>query len=248
MKKFIALYRVSTKAQEESELGLKSQREAVRSYVKSQGGVIIQEFTEIISGANKDVIKHNMNVNLESLLRKRPILQQCLALALSEGATIAVKEVSRLTRYKLLGEYLMATNVDFIAADSPNDSKLILSIKIALFQEEAENISKRTSAALQRKIAEDGAWQKPSEAYKSGMVASLAREKKSLYALQNQNNRRAAALICSLRKDGLTFQEMATYLNENDFKTSRGNRFNPIQVQRLFNGFCNKQGKLKAVA
>jgi len=256
--KFIALYRVSTKEQGESELGLKSQRDAVRAYVKSVGGILIKEFTEVYSAASKDVIKYGASINLDTLLRRRPILMEALQLAAQEGACIAVKEVSRLTRYKLLGEYLMATNVDFICTDAPNDSKLILSIKIALMEEEAAMISRRTSLALKKKVEEhdinepwlikreDGTtyevygkgWSLGNPSYTDGTLARIAREKKSQYSLINPNNKTAAAMICSLVKDGLTLQEMANYLNDNGFKTARGSSFKPMQVSRIVKRFC----------
>lgn len=41
-KTFVALYRVSTGKQAVSTLGLKAQRQAVRSYVKSVNGVLLE--------------------------------------------------------------------------------------------------------------------------------------------------------------------------------------------------------------
>ena len=48
---YIAYYRVSTKGQEESGLGLQAQKEAVRRYVGSD--MLIFEFEEIESGRRK---------------------------------------------------------------------------------------------------------------------------------------------------------------------------------------------------
>jgi hypothetical protein len=41
-------------------------------------------------------------------------------------------------------------------------------------------------------------------------------------------------IICSARKEEMTFQQIADKLNKLQYKTRRGKEFNPIQVQRLF--------------
>ena len=41
-------------------------------------------------------------------------------------------------------------------------------------------------------------------------------------------------IICSARKEGMTFQQIADKLNNLQYTTRRGKKFNPIQVQRLF--------------
>jgi hypothetical protein len=41
-------------------------------------------------------------------------------------------------------------------------------------------------------------------------------------------------VICSARREGMTFQAIADKLNRLQYTTRRGKQFNPIQVQRLF--------------
>jgi hypothetical protein len=41
-------------------------------------------------------------------------------------------------------------------------------------------------------------------------------------------------VICSTRKEEMTFQVLANKLNKLQYITIRGKQFNPIQVQRLF--------------
>jgi DNA invertase Pin-like site-specific DNA recombinase len=56
MKKFIALYRVSTTKQQVSGLGLEAQQQTVTNYVHMVEGSIIAQFQETESGGNKDKI------------------------------------------------------------------------------------------------------------------------------------------------------------------------------------------------
>ena len=44
---------------------------------------------------------------------------------------------------------------------------------------------------------------------------------------------RAVALLQSMRKEGLTISQMTNRLNEQGFVTSKGCRFQVVQVQRL---------------
>ena len=52
-------------------------------------------------------------------------------------------------------------------------------------------------------------------------------------AQYNVNNMRAVAMLRSMVKDGLTPIEMTKQLNEQGFVTSRGCKFQIVQVQRL---------------
>ena len=50
MKKYVTYFRVSTKAQGESGLGLDGQKKAVTDYLAGQPHAIVGEFTEVESG------------------------------------------------------------------------------------------------------------------------------------------------------------------------------------------------------
>jgi len=51
--KFVAYYRVSTKSQGESGLGLEAQRAAVKAYLNGGNWELVAEYTEIESGTRK---------------------------------------------------------------------------------------------------------------------------------------------------------------------------------------------------
>ena len=52
-------------------------------------------------------------------------------------------------------------------------------------------------------------------------------------AQNNANNMRAVALLRSMVKEGLTISQMTKQLNEQGFVSSKGCKFQIVQVQRL---------------
>jgi len=231
MKKFVALYRVSTQKQGNSGLGLEAQQDCVRSFVQSAGGVLVREITEVESGGNKDRIQFGSTVNLDKLLGKRKQLREAIELAKIEGATIVVKESSRLTRFSLLMDYLLANGIDFVCAASPNDTPLIIKFKTALAEEELVKISERTTAALQMKKAKGvklGTCNLTDQGRQK--AGATVREK----ALNDEHNRRAISMITTLKGIGRSYRAIAEQLNSGGFKTSRGGSFTGWAVQVLY--------------
>ena len=62
-------------------------------------------------------------------------------------------------------------------------------------------------------------------------------------ALNNENNRKATALIVSLRETGKSYAKIAQQLNDNGFKTSRGYNFSASQVLILYDRYVNSLAK-----
>lgn len=233
MIKFIALYRVSTTKQQVSGLGLEAQQQAVSNYVLRVGGSIIAHFQETESGGNKDRISVDMDTDINKLLRKRPILKQVLELAQKEGATIVVKEISRLTRYPFLMEYIIQSKIKFVAADNPNDDVLLLRIKTALHAEELIKVSTRTKAAWDAKKQRGYVHIVPNNLTEEANAKSL--ETRIANARSNENSRRAMGYIKMLRDhNNLSYRDIVKRLNSEGFKTPRGKNFDPTQVKRLY--------------
>jgi DNA invertase Pin-like site-specific DNA recombinase len=129
---FIAYYRVSTDRQGASGLGLEAQAAAVAAHVARSGGALLAEFTEIESGARK----------------KRPQLHAALAECQRRKATLIIAKLDRLGRNVAFIAALMESGVEFIAADNPQASRLLLHLLAAFAEHEAEQISRRTKDAL----------------------------------------------------------------------------------------------------
>lgn len=224
MQKYVAYYRVSTKQQGESGLGLDAQKTMVKNFLKNDD-VLICEFEEVESGKNNN----------------RPQLLKAIEKSKSESATLLIAKLDRLSRNAGFIFLLKDSNVDFKCCDMPEANSLTIGIMAVLAQEERELISKRTISALQELKAKGVKLGNPKnltpEARKMGSEAMR------LKALSNENNRKATALIVSLRNAGKTYGKIADELNSSGFKTSRGFEFAPSQVLVLYDRFMQNQIK-----
>ena len=210
--KYVAYYRVSTRAQGDSGLGLEAQRSAVASFVK---GAIIAEFTEVESG------KNNQRVQLGA----------AIDWSKKEGAVLVIAKLDRLSRNAAFIFALKDSGVNFQCVDLPDANTVTIGIFATLAQHEGELISSRTKAALQAKLAQGAVLGKPenltSEAQAKGTRATR------LNAVANADNRRATSMILLLQQAGQNYSQMAQALNEAGFRSARGGQFQATQVVRL---------------
>lgn len=128
---FIAYYRVSTDRQGRSGLGLEAQQQAVSLFLQGRGE-LLSEFVEIESG------KKN----------QRPELQAALEACRKHKAVLVIAKLDRLARNVAFISALMDGDVEFVAVDMPEASRLTLHILAAVAEHEREMISKRTKEAL----------------------------------------------------------------------------------------------------
>jgi DNA invertase Pin-like site-specific DNA recombinase len=214
MKNYVAYYRVSTKQQGASGLGLDAQRAAVRSFTKCEN-CIIAEYTEIESG-KKD---------------KREQLHAAIAHAKQHGATLVIAKLDRLSRNASFIFALRDSGVDFVCADMPDANTLTIGIFATLAQHEREIISQRTKAALQAKKAQGFALGNPQNLTQEARVKG-ARARREQSRARNQQAAEVAAL---LREKGLSLRKIAERLNLRGFCTSNGKKFQATSVLRLLN-------------
>ncbi|GAA4431771.1 recombinase family protein [Pontibacter saemangeumensis] len=215
MRNYVAYYRVSTKAQGQSGLGLEAQRAAVRRFVKP-GEAILEEFTEVESGKRDG----------------REQLRAAIAHAKRARATLLIAKLDRLSRNAGFIFALRDSGADFVCADMPEANTLTIGIFAVLAQHERELISQRTRAALQAK-REQG--------YKLGSPQNLdeaARQKglevRQRNAASNKANRQASRLVRIYREQGYTFQRIADELNAEGYLTRHGRPFRRGTVHYLF--------------
>ncbi|MDG2531020.1 recombinase family protein [Caulobacter endophyticus] len=130
MQRFVAYYRVSTKRQGDSGLGLDAQRDAVRGFVA--GRAVVAEFEEVESGKKAD----------------RPALEAALRACRLHGATLVIAKLDRLSRSVTFISKLMDEGVQFVACDLPHANALTVGIMASVAQFEREMISTRTRQAL----------------------------------------------------------------------------------------------------
>lgn len=222
LKKYVIYYRVSTKKQGESGLGLKAQRAYLYHFLEERE--IVREFTEVQSGGDFET---------------RLVLQEALKLCQKEGYTLAIAKIDRLSRktedalhiYNLLDGRLFS-------CDIPNIDKFTLTLFMAIADRERELISIRTKQALDAKKLEIGEW-------RSSTFLESARQKGQRRIRQkarlNSNNRRATELIVLYKDKNLTLDAIAQKLNENGFRTSKGKLFQKTTVSRLWKRYQTEQ-------
>ncbi len=230
MSKFVAYYRVSTEDQGKSGLGLAAQRRSCMDYI-TNSGELVGEFQDVISGT----------------INSRVGIDNAILACKKEGATLVVKEISRISRSGLEVMFdLEKAGVKYIESTSPYDQSMVKGIKFIMAKEERDKIAERTTLALSEikvKISRGEV-----HISKSGnIVTSLgkpenltdkARERsaevRAEMARHNPDNKKAGVLITTLRDAGNSFYAIAKKLNESGFTTSRGNSFSEVQTKRLY--------------
>ena len=214
--KYIAYYRVSTKRQGESQLGLKAQKHAVERFISPD--LIDQEFTEIETGTNK---------------RYRPILNEAIELCKKTGATLIIAKLDRLARNVAFVSSLMDSQVKFKAVDMPEANELTIHIMSAIAQHEAKAISKRVKEGLAQSKKKLGTPANLTEKARLRGLESIRHKAKN-----NPHNKRALAFVRGLDYKKLKLREIAEALNLNGFVTSKGKQFSTTQVIRIKSKIC----------
>ena len=212
MKKYIAYYRVSTKQQGSSGLGLDGQRNAVHGFTRCED-CIIAEYTEVESG-KKD---------------NREQLQTAIHHAKSIGATLVIAKLDRLSRNAGFIFALRDSGVDFVCADMPEANTLTIGIFAVMAQHERELISQRTKAALAAKKAQGFTLGSPQNLTPAATAKSVTVRK----AKAKERNQQASEVAHLLHEKGLSLREIAERLNTRGFRTSRGKEFQAVSVSRL---------------
>jgi DNA invertase Pin-like site-specific DNA recombinase len=222
--RFIPYYRVSTKRQGKSGLGLEAQQMDVLKLIAESGGSEIAHYTEIETGKNPD----------------RPELAKAIAHAKLSNATLVVAKLDRLARNVAFTAALMESTVDFVCCDCKGANTLTLHILAAVAQEEARLIGERTRKALAAAkarglklgSAREGAW-----AGREHLRGFKKATQRSAVKRRAETDKRYAYLVpklMELRAAGRTLVEIAQWLNENGHFTRGGKTYTKPAVWRLF--------------
>jgi DNA invertase Pin-like site-specific DNA recombinase len=218
---FVLYYRVSTKQQEESGLGLEAQKATAEAYVKQNGGTIVGTFIEVESGKDST----------------RKEIYNAIALANKTWSTLLIAKLDRLSRNVFFTSLLMESQVKFIACDSPQASRLTIHILAAVAESETEMIASRTRESLAAFKKRGGllgpkTFKNPEEwKPKQEKSRQLATLKNALVA--HAANEETRIIAKSLRANFLSFQAIANELNRLDHRTRTGKAWNKSQVKRL---------------
>ena len=142
MAQSVAYYRVSTDKQGIRGLGMEAQRESVERFAKANGLQVIAEYSEVESGKNNE----------------RPQLWEAIEYCRKVKAVLIIAKLDRLSRSVAFISRLMESKVNFKCVDMPEANSLMLHMMAAFAQYEREQISARTSAAIQAKIRQGAKW------------------------------------------------------------------------------------------
>jgi DNA invertase Pin-like site-specific DNA recombinase len=223
--KYVVYYRVSTKRQGLSGLGLDAQRTIVENYIKNNK--VINEFTEIETGKSAN----------------RPQLNKALECCKQNNATLVVAKIDRLARNLHFITSLQAANVDFIACDMPSANRLTIHIIAAIAENEAQLISQRTKAALAEKKKQGIKLGNPQNNGLTKTTIAKGMIVRQQNALSNERNKQAGTLILSMRNNSAKWSEIVGQLNANGFKTRRECAFDITAVKRLYFRYNDKSLK-----
>lgn len=223
--KYVIYYRVSTKKQGDSGLGLEAQRAYISHYISADQ--IAGEFTEVKSAKN---------------IHERPQLQQAIDLCQKEGYTLAVAKIDRLSRKTEDALFIyQALNGRLFSCDIPSEGarmdKFILTIFMAIADRERELIGIRTKTALAAKKRTGVKLGNP----KGFNAQAKATQVKAQKAKDNQNSKKARKMISDLirlktfQNESLTIEQVAQHLRSYNLKTTTGKDFNSNNVRYILN-------------
>lgn len=224
--KYVIYYRVSTKKQGDSGLGLDAQKAYIRHFVQSDE--IAAEYTEVRSAKN---------------IHERPELQKAINQCKENGYTLAVAKIDRLSRKTedALSIY-QKLNGRLFSCDIPTEKggkmdKFILTIFMAIADRERELIGIRTKTALAEKKRKGLDLGNPNGFSSDAQAKATAT--KRMKAKSNPNTQKARQMIremVQLRKyqgESLTITTVADHLNRYNMKTATGKDFTPSNVRYI---------------
>ena len=218
MKNYIAYYRVSTAKQGKSGLGLAGQRESVLNFIAPDK--LINEFTDIESGKNDN----------------RPELLKAIQVCKKEDAVLVIAKLDRLSRNLTFISSLMDAKIKFVCVDMPDANEFTIHIFAALAQQERKMISERTKAGLRQARLKGKIIGSPENL--TAKDRTKGNENYSQRSKDNDNNKRAFALIKALRTSNTSWANIAKELNSAGYKTAKNKDFQAVQVQRIYNKYA----------
>jgi len=224
-KRYVAYYRVSTKKQGLSGLGLEAQRNTVLKFIKHNGNQIIAEFTEVESGKNDT----------------RPELLNAIEIAKENEAILVIAKLDRLSRNMTFISSLQDNRVKFVCCDMPEANELTIHIFAAMAQFERKRISERIKEALDAKRRREPNWKPGSPQNLTDEARKKAYESISRKARESKEIRHAYHFIRPLREQDVSYDKIAIMLNKEGYRTRRGKKFRGWQVWNIYKRFENEK-------
>ena len=218
MERAVAYYRVSTKQQHRSGLGIEAQRATVARFAEVEGLTIIAEFVEAETGKGADA------------LDRRPQLAGALAAARTAKCAVLVSKLDRLSRDVAFVSGLMAQRVPFIVAELGRDADpFMLHLYAALAEKERRLISERTKAALAIRKASGSKLGNPINIREAGDMGRA-----TLIAAADEHALCLLPVLRTVKAEGaITLAAITIALNDRRVPTTRGPRWHVSSVANL---------------
>ena len=218
MDRAVAYYRVSTRQQHRSGLGIEAQRATVTRFADAESIQIMTEYVEAETGKGADA------------LDRRPQLAVALANAKAGKCCVLVSKLDRLSRDVAFVSGLMAQRVPFIVAELGRDADpFMLHLYAALAEKERRLISERTKAALAVRKASGTKLGNPINIREAGEIGRTA-----LANVADDHARSLLPVLRALRAEGtITIGAITRSLNERRIPTPRGSRWHVSSVANL---------------
>src|SRR4051794_18527862 len=199
MDRAVAYYRVSTRQQQRSGLGIEAQRAAVERFAEAEKLILIAEYVEAETGKGADA------------LDRRPQLAAALACAKITKCCVLVSKLDRLSRDVAFVAGLMAQRVPFIVAELGRDADpFMLHLYAALAEKERRLISERTKAALAIRKTKGGRLGNPTNIGRAGDIGRATAR-----AGADEHARALLPLLRTLRSKGaISIGAVTRSLNE----------------------------------
>lgn len=210
--RFIVLLRVSTQKQGADGLGIAAQKRDIELFLQQHpDATVLNELIEVESGGKE--------------LKDRPVLQEAMDHCRRTNSTLLVAKLSRLSRDAAFVLTLMKdSSIQFKVAAMPAADNFQLGIYALLNQQEMQQVSSRTKAALAAAKA---------RGVKLGNPKNLEEFNRTRKRLARKFADQHSNLIWSLRNKGRTLREICEVLNDAGISTAGGSLFHPVQVSRI---------------
>lgn len=225
----VIYYRVSTKRQGQSGLGLEAQHTAVHRFQTAEGYNVLASFTEVESGKKS----------------RRPELTKAIALCKGRGAILVVAKLDRLSRNVAFTSALMDSGVEFICCDMPSANRTTIQMMAVMAEDEARRISDRTRVSLAELKAEGEKlgsarpdhWDRVAQKHGRNMRGwggmDPVRKAANIKDRFRETYKNVIPLVETLAERGEPVGQIACTLNARGMKTSKGADWTPSAVSRV---------------
>jgi|TARA_R110000822_G_scaffold212942_1_gene348328 DNA invertase Pin-like site-specific DNA recombinase len=219
---YVTYHRVSTTKQGVSGLGLESQQQVVSSYLGANGGNLVAEFTEVMSG-KKD---------------NRPELEKALRKCRLTGATLLIAKLDRLSRNRSFLMSLQDSKIKFVCVDMPEANHFTIGMMACMADYESQMISERTIAALKVAKARGVKLGNPRLDKVRNTDTANATAAKTKQARERNSDVRETidemiGAMPSDQRDCVSLRTLASLLNDAGYTTARGKAWGATSVSRV---------------